>query len=113
MQHYESRLKKVLGKADCQFALAILTNTAVNEDLGIQTLNKYRSHFSIHNENEGNGAPSVVHVMRVLQHDGYLELRDGRYRFISGLLEDWWKIRQGQKFAPCFDRQQNRSGASL
>ena len=30
---------------------------------------------------------------------------DGGYRFVSGLVEDWWRGRYGQRFVPVFDRQ--------
>ena len=52
----------------------------------------------------GNGARPVDHVLHVLQHDGYLEPRDGGYRFVSRLVEDWWRGRYGQGFVPVFDR---------
>ena len=31
--------------------------------------------------------------------------RTADYRFVSGLLEDWWRGRYAQRFAPVFDRQ--------
>ena len=49
--------------------------------------------------------PPVDHVLHVLQHDGYLEPEDGGFRFVSGLLEDWWRGRYGQTFVPVFDRR--------
>ncbi len=40
-------------------------------------------------------------VLRVLEHDGYLEpWGDDEYRFVSGLLEDWWRARHGRHFVP-------------
>ena len=33
----------------------------------------------------------------MLAHDGYVERHDGGYRFVSGLLEDWWRSRHGGK----------------
>ena len=41
---------------------------------------------------------SVVKVLYVLQHDGYLEESEGAYAFVSGLLEDWWRARHGRSF---------------
>ena len=41
---------------------------------------------------------SVVKVLYVLQHDGYLEESEGGYAFVSGLLEDWWRVRHGRSF---------------
>ena len=47
---------------------------------------------------------SVVNVLYVLQHDGYLEECEGGYAFVSGLLEDWWRARHGQSFTSITDR---------
>ena len=38
----------------------------------------------------GNPVDDVLHV---LVHDGYVERRQEGYGFVSGLLEDWWRIR--------------------
>ena len=34
-------------------------------------------------------------VLHVLEHDGYLARQGDGYRFVSGLLEDWWRVRYG------------------
>ena len=105
LQHYEGRLETVLGRAGYTVALEILTATAVNAGIAAETVDGYRSWFSTRDAQDGDGAPSVDHVLHVLQHDGYLEPEDGGYRFVSGLLEDWWRGRYGQRFVPVFDRQ--------
>ena len=49
------------------------------------------------------GKTSLIRELlrRVLEHDGYLEpWRDDEYRFVSGLLEDWWLARHGRHFVP-------------
>ena len=43
-------------------------------------------------------------VLLVLEHDGYLEPRGDEYRFVSGLLEDWWRDRHGRHFVPVAGR---------
>ena len=105
LQHYEGRLETVLGRAGYTFALEILTAAAVDGDLAAETVDRYRSHFSTRDLDDRDGAPGVDDVLHVLQHDGYLEPRDGGYRFVSGLLEDWWRGRYGQRFVNVFDRQ--------
>ena len=40
-----------------------------------------------------------------LQHDGYLASEGNGYRFVSGLLEDWWRARHGRHFVPIDERQ--------
>ena len=105
LQHYEGRLETVLGRAGYTVALEILTATAVDGDIAAETVDRYRSWFSTLDERAGDGAPAVDHVLHVLEHDGYLEPGDGGYRFVSGLLEDWWRGRYGQRFVPVFNRQ--------
>jgi len=104
LQHYEDRLKTVLGSAGYTVALELLTKTAVDGAIGAETVNRYRNRFSAQDAEAGNGAAAVDHVLRVLKHDGYLEPGDRVCRFVSGLLEDWWRGRYGQGFAPAFDR---------
>ena len=47
---------------------------------------------------------SIDDVLYSLEHDGYLERHASDYRFISGLLEDWWRARHGQFFKSVVDR---------
>ena len=105
LQHYEGRLEMVLGRMGYTVALEILAAAAVNGNLAAETVDRYRSHFSMRDVHDGGGAPAVDDVLHVLQHDGYLELADGGYRFVSGLLEDWWRRRYRQSFVSVFDRQ--------
>ena len=105
LQHYEGRLEAVLGRAGYTVALEILTATAVAGEIAIETVDRYRTYFSTRDVSDGGGVPTVANVLHVLQHDGYLEPKDGGYRFVSGLLEDWWRGRYGQTFVPVFDRQ--------
>ncbi len=105
LQHYEGRLETVLGRAGYTVALEILTATAVDGEIGANTVDRYRNWFSTRDAHKEDDAPLVDHVLHVLQHDGYLEPRGGGYRFVSGLLEDWWRNRYGQSFVPVFNRQ--------
>ncbi len=105
LQHYEGRLETALGRAGYTVALEILTATAVDGDIAAETVDRYRNWFSMRDAHDGDGAPAVDDVLHVLQHDGCLEPREGGYRFVSGLLEDWWRGRYGQRFVPVFDRQ--------
>ncbi len=105
LQHYEGRLEMVLGRAGYTVALEILTATAVDGEFAAKTVDRYRSWFSTRDAQDGDGALAADHVLHVLQHDGYLEPKDGGYRFVSGLLKDWWLGRYGQNFVPVLDRQ--------
>ena len=97
LQHYEGRLQTVLGRSGYPVALEILTAAAVDGRLDGDTAARYRAHFAARTE---EGAPPVEDVLHVLEHDGYLERSDGGYRFVSGLLEDWWRGRYGTNFVP-------------
>ena len=105
LQHYEGRLQTVLGRTGYTIALEILTATAVNGSIDSETVDRYHNYLATREAQEAEGAPTVDHVLHVLRHDGYLEPKDGGYRFVSGLLEDWWRGRYGQRFMPVFDRQ--------
>ena len=100
LQHYEGRLQTVLGRAGYPVALEILTATAVDGRLTDEAVGRYTAHFTGQDE---NGAPPVPNVLHVLEHDGYLERKDGGYRFVSGLLEDWWRGRYGANFEPAVE----------
>ena len=100
MDHYESRLKLVLGPDGYRAALALLTEAAVNGGvLQRAALALYREHFQVWSVTD-DPVP-IDDVLGVLEHDGYLEpWGDDEYRFVSGLLEDWWRARHGRHFVP-------------
>jgi len=104
LQHYEGRLETVLGRAGYPVALEMLTATAVKRRLDADTLIRYHDYFD--SLNEDAATPSVADVLHVLEHDGYLERHDGGYRFVSGLLEDWWRARHGGIFKSLVEAEQ-------
>ena len=92
--HYEERLRMVLGDEGYTDALSLLSEAVVNDgQLSNKVIELYRSEAA--EKGEGD---SVANVLYVLQHDGYLEECEGGYAFVSGLLEDWWTARHGQRF---------------
>ena len=94
MPHYEGRLRMVLGDEGCRIALDLLTEAAVAGGmLSDDALAQQRERQA-----EANPLP-IEDVLHVLEHDGYLERYEGGYRFISGLLEDWWRTRYGRSRA--------------
>ena len=108
MQHYEGRLETVLGRKGYPIALEILTETAVRGRLEDDTVDRYCTHFAAGIE---DGVPSVEDVLHVLEHDGYLERQDSGYRFVSGLLEDWWRGRYGGNFRSAVGPEQREGRA--
>ena len=107
LDHYESRLKLVLGPEGCRDALDLLTEAAVNSGvLKHGAIERYRDYF----RNRAAGTVPIEDVLRVLEHDGYLEAQQDGYRFVSGLLEDWWRARHGRHFVSV-EKRVPRSGA--
>ena len=107
LQHYENRLETVLGRAGYTIALELLTRTAVNGHLDGGAIEECCTEFLFGEEKGGGGILSVEEVLHVLRHDGYLEPYGNGYRFVSGLLEDWWRGRYGQNFVPVGQRHPN------
>lgn len=98
LDHYESRLKLVLGPAGYRDALDLLTEAATsNGVLRRAAVERYGTYFQAR---AAADAVPVSDVLRVLEHDGYLALQGDDYRFVSGLLEDWWRARHGAHFVP-------------
>ena len=92
LDHYEARLRMVLGKSGYPMAIDMLTNAAVNDgklsDVDVMTF-----------QEDAQARPKslpIKDVLHTLEHDGYLAREDGGYRFVSGLLEDWWRARHGR-----------------
>ena len=92
--HYEERLRMVLGDDGYTNALSLLSEAAVKGGLLTHPLVELYRREAVAS---GEGS-RVEDVLYVLQHDGYLEECEGGYRFVSGLLEDWWRARHGQRF---------------
>ena len=103
MEHYESRLRLVLGDHGYRTALDILTEAAVNK--GILTDSAVRMYHGTNSESTIEGAVPVADVLYSLEHDGYLERYSDGYRYVSGLLQDWWEARHGRFFTPIEERR--------
>ena len=98
--HYEERLRMVLGDGGYTEALSLLCEAVVNAgQLTREVIELYRSEAAETVEKD-----SVLKVLYVLQHDGYLEECEGGYAFVSGLLEDWWRARHSQSFTSIADQ---------
>ena len=98
MDHYESRLKLILGVEGHRVALAMLTEAAVsNGVLRREAIDQYHEYFRARTKAE---PVRVADVLLALEHDEYLAPQGEDYRFASGLLEDWWRTRHGRHFVP-------------
>ena len=112
LEHYEGRLRMVLGREGYRTALEILTEAAVCDGLlSGDTVIRYRQYLQGRSQDEAEAEADPVPVevvLRVLEHDGYLERHGDGYRFVSGLLEDWWRARHGGHLVPIQGRRSPR-----
>ncbi len=93
LEHYDSRLKMILGREGYRTALEVLKLAAVE---GGVLYGDCIDRFTEHHPAAGEGDPIPIEdVLHVLEHDGYLARQGDRCRFVSGLLEDWWCTRYG------------------
>ena len=109
LDHYETRLRMVFGDGGFRVALEILTEAAVNGGrLSERAIDRYRAYFPAQAPNPPNdeaGPVPIEDVLHMLEHDGYLASDGNGYRFVSGLLEDWWRARHGRHFVPIDERR--------
>ena len=121
LSHYEDRLRMVLGVDGYRVAIEMLTEAANNRGrLPGDAIPRYgesladearvrrevrrgldpevRQRESLAGEAMAD-PPLVEDVLHVLEHDGYLAMQGDSYRFVSGLLEDWWRVRYGRSGA--------------
>ena len=102
LEHYQSRLRMVLGDDGYVVALELLTEAAVSGGhLSDDSIRQYEAYRSVLSEEASRQVRDVLHV---LEHDGYLARHDGGYRFVSGLVGDWWRARNAGGFVPFNER---------
>ena len=103
LEHYQSRLRMVLGDDGYEDALELLTEAAVSDGhLTDDSIRRYETYRSVLSPDTSARITGVLHV---LEHDGYLTRHDDGYRYVSGLVEDWWRARNGRRFVPFNERQ--------
>ncbi len=101
LDHYESRLKLALDPEGYKAALELLTEAATNDGLLTgDAVARYNADYA--------GTTSIQHVLHVLEHDGYLGPSADGHRFVSGLVEDWWRARHARHFVPIAEREPSR-----
>ena len=102
LEHYQSRLRMVLGDDGYEDALELLTEAAVGDGrLADDSIRRYDTYRSVLSPESTTRIRDVLHI---LEHDGYLTRHDDGYRFVSGLVEDWWRARNGRGFVPFNER---------
>ena len=108
LDHYENRLKLVLGPEGYAMALDLLTEAAVAN--GVLDDRAVQRHGELARMRDATDPVPIGDVLRILEHDGYVERLGDGYRFVSGLLEDWWRARHGRHFVPVAQRAGHGSG---
>jgi len=102
LPHYESRLKQVLSDPDYHIAMEILTEAAISDGfIANDALLRYKLYYADGGQRTDF---AVENILNLLAHDGYLSRTSEGYRYISGLLEDWWRQRYGGTFVPIMNR---------
>ena len=104
--HYEERLQMVLGDQGSAVAHRLLTAAAAND--GLLEYSAVDDHFEVVDSTDG--VYPVEDVLHVLVHDGYVERLSDGYRFVSGLLEDWWRARY-RHTSSTVSRRQSTNGS--
>ena len=104
LEHYETRLRMVLGNRAYLTATELLTEAAVSGGvLTERSIAQYDAYSRLLELDDAAGA--IDDVLRVLEHDGYLVRESGEFHFASRLIEDWWRARYGRNFTPFADRR--------
>ena len=103
LEHYESRLRMVLGDQGYRMALDLLTEAAVSD--GTIRASAIRAYRDAGASSQAEDVIEIGDVLYTLEHDGYLERSGIGYRFVSGLLQDWWRARHGTYFTSIEERQ--------
>lgn len=98
LTHMEYRLAAVLEKLELPLAEDLLTQAAVTGHVG-------RKHMAALAQRHGfipeDSTAILKRLFEIFEHDGYLRpCGEGRYEFVSKLLEKWWKARFETFFEP-------------
>ncbi len=103
LAHMEERLRLMVPSTLHALTLDLLTEAAVVGALSTEAaLILARDH-----QPEGSTPDRALQdIFSVLEHDGYLERGpDGKRRFVSHLLRDWWRARFGEFYTPAYQRE--------
>jgi hypothetical protein len=101
LTHYEERLKLVIGPEIFPLALEILTETAVAGSLSRESIMKLQKGYDF---GERKVQDATEEILRVLEHDGYIKMKERNFVFESNLLKDWWAKRYGYFYVSVTER---------
>ena len=99
--HYETRLKDGLEDKSYPIAMEVLAEAATQ---GVFTPPARRCLERLYSRSMVDAPGSIMEVIEVLMHDGYLEAAGNGHRFPSRLLKDWWSARFREHHIPIQER---------
>ena len=105
LSHLEERLKMVLGPELHPLALILLTEAAVSERLTAEAANLLCQRHFFEEEEKKQSSEVQREILRILEHDGYLQREGDAYAFVSKLLKDWWRTHFGFGYSPIGGRK--------
>ena len=92
----------MLGDRAHLVATELLTEAAVCDGvLTEQSIAQYKAYSRMPDDD----GVVIADVLRVLEHDGYLVSDGSGFRFVSRLIEDWWRARYARNFTRFADRR--------
>ena len=110
LAHYETRLRDGLDEGSRSIAMEILAEAATQGAFTPGTRTRLGELYSrVVSDAHGR----ITEVLDVLEHDGYLEVRDGTYRFRLHLLKDWWAARFRNHHVPIANRSRGAAGGPV
>ncbi len=110
LAHYETRLRDGLDEGSRSIAMEILAEAATQGAFTPGTRTRLGALYSrVMSDAHGR----ITEVLDVLEHDGYLEVRDGTYRFRLHLLKDWWAARFRNHHVPIANRSRGAAGGPV
>ncbi|BAC89061.1 ATP-binding protein [Gloeobacter violaceus] len=97
LSHLEERLKLVLGPELHPIALEFLTEAAVTGKLSAAAIQVFCLEYK---------QPVVIarEILLILEHDGYMYQQSNTYRFVSKLVQEWWRAQYSLLFVPASAR---------
>lgn len=101
LTHYDSSLSEALDGTEHSIAMEILAETATQ---GTFTRDSRRSLAELYSALLDKVEERIVHVVALLEHDGYIENDQGKYSIPSRLLKDWWSARFQDHYTPLGQR---------
>ena len=91
LSHMFERLAESLSEQEFALAKLILNKLAQND--GVTAKSEIKS---VKNKSKNKiDEETIINVLDILEHDGYIEAVDNGYRFLSNILRDWWRNKYG------------------